>query len=190
MIILSQELTFDPPEGILARYFRLECRDADDQSLSERILRIAFEGSYPPGSAGEKHGQYIASTTIDALINIEPFGLILDFRELDFSAGRALLDVYAAVEQLMEAGREIDAEGLEAEAPIAPFPLYSVTSDRSRNGYLRLLRERAPELLAFHYEDLNDAVRAIAEPSVTWGMCGARTPWENRMAAYRNTAAD
>lgn len=169
MIILSQKLVLEPPPGITHEFVKIQTQDPDSGTRSEWVLMVSFKGSFPIGSKGKEHGKHISSVTIQALVEFEPFGLILDYRELEFSWGNSMLKVYEDVEQFMEAGRE-PRDPAFPDAPLNPFPVVTLTSEKSRNGFVRLVAPYGSDPPENHFDDFSQAVKAAAEAADTWAM--------------------
>jgi len=67
----------------------------------KKNLILKFSGFYPPGSAGNKHAQFIAETVTSYLNKDKPedkfsglpLNIILDFSELEYMSGDAIAGV-------------------------------------------------------------------------------------------------
>jgi hypothetical protein len=169
MIILSQKLSIKPPPGIEHELFRIQAQDTVSGSTSEWVLMLSFKGSFPIGEKGRSHGTYVSGVTMRALVEFQPFGLILDYRALEFSWGNFLLKVYEDVEKFMAAGRE-PRDPAFPDAPRHPFPVITLTSEKSRTGFVRLVAPYGHEPPKNHFDDFNAAVKAAAEAADLWAM--------------------
>ena len=56
------------------------------------IVSTMFKGCYKKGSAGSNDGRFIAAITSAAIAALQPSGLVLDFRLLEYNFGNTLLD--------------------------------------------------------------------------------------------------
>ncbi len=77
---------------------------------------------FPPGSAGSRHGAYIAREAVAAVHQLSPSCLVLDVTNLDCAWGDTRLRVFQDVSQFM------DADVLRG-AP--PFPVLVAVAERS-----------------------------------------------------------
>ena len=77
---LLREVTIDRPSGLDSKFSMVH---GNGENIPP-ILVVNFDGSYPDGSAGNKHGNYIASMTLLGLSSFDPWCVILDFRNLEY----------------------------------------------------------------------------------------------------------
>lgn len=146
-------VAIEPPEGIECRYGIVgnpEPKDAPD------ILVASFHGTYPDGSLGNAHGQYIASATLHGLAHFEPWCVILDFRELEYRWGNTLLAAFQQIEQYMP-----------PEPGEPPFPFVVVTSGKCRDAFLSLVTPTGspPD---WHFDNFDHALENAVERANHW----------------------
>ena len=154
-ITLLRKVEVVPPED-------LECKFSMVQKQVEDIppiLVVSFVGNYPDGSAGNRHGRYMASMTLLGLSEFEPWCVILDLRNLEYRWGNALLQVFQNVSAFMSK---------ENEAGDPPFPVIAVTSEKSRSGFLSLVTPSDGEEPAWHWNSLSEAVEAAVVAANHW----------------------
>jgi hypothetical protein len=142
------------PAGISSSFQLVD----ESQTETHKVLVVSFSGVCPPGSAGNEHGHYIATTVMHGLQAFQADCVILDLRELTYTWGSALLSVFQDVAQLKDCGA---GPGLMA------FPVMVVTSEKCRVGVLSLLTPtgESPE---WHFEDVNRAIEAAVIAAKNW----------------------
>jgi len=123
------------------------------------IIVVIPKGEYPDGSKGNRHGKYIASMTMLALCEFDPWCLILDLRELDYRWGNTLAKVFEDVARYMDS---------EREPGDARFPVIVVTSDKSRAAFLSLVTPTNSPKPEWHYDTMGKAVVAAIEAANHW----------------------
>lgn len=150
-----EQFQLTPPDGIDCT-FGVVRADADNQI--PKILVVAFSGTYPDGSLGNSHGHYIAHSTVHALAAIEPWCLILDFRELKYHWGNTLLLVFDHVSRFMDDGEDSGTQ----------FPIAVVTSDKCRDAFLSLVTRTGDSAPDWHFNDINAAIDYAIREANTW----------------------
>jgi hypothetical protein len=143
------------PPGISSRYLLSDTRETEGRL----ILVAAFDGTYPEGSLGNRHGAYIATTTLHGLHVFDADCVILDFRGLSYRWGNSLLQVFQDVGQFKDAAGEPGAP---------PFPVLAVTSDKCRAAFLSLVTVTGQRPPAWHFDDLDEAIQAGARAANAW----------------------
>jgi len=88
----------------------------------------AFSGDY----LGEDDGHFVASQTIAGLFAYGSVGLVLDFRELNYTQGITLIKVFKDV-----------SETQNGEHDPLPFPVGICVSSKCQEGVLTLLKKDA-----------------------------------------------
>jgi hypothetical protein len=106
------------------------------------VLVVSVSGVYPAGSAGNIHASWIAVEVLRGLAAFDPCCVVLDFRELEYSYGDAILKVFGNIDRFM------------SEPAGAPFPVFTVTGEKSRAGFRSLLEPK------WHYSKLEKALAA------------------------------
>ena len=146
-------------EALYEKPTEIECRfhfPKTDGEILRRVLIVSFSGVYPPGSEGNRHGEYIAIMAIYGLVAFEPACLVLDFSDLSYSWGNTLLRVFG----------EIDQYKNEKGEP--PFPVLAVTSEKCRKGFLSLVTPVGAPEPEWHYHSLEQAVPAAITAGQQW----------------------
>ncbi|HEY6971884.1 MAG TPA: hypothetical protein VJA94_21915 [Candidatus Angelobacter sp.] len=124
--------------------------------ILRRVLIVSFSGTYPPGSEGNRHAKYITIMAMYGLVAFEPACLVLDFSDLSYSWGDALLGVFA------EVGRYKNEKGEP------PFPVLAVTSEKCRKAFLSLVTLIGAPEPEWHYRSLEQAVPAAIAAAERW----------------------
>lgn len=154
-ILKFKQLDITDPAGIDVTYSEVE-EPADDDDFP-LLLCVAFHGVYPDGSKGNDHGEFIARSTLTGLTHFEPWGLILDLRELEYRWGNTLLKVFDYVARF------------ERPDPGEPsFPIVVVTSDKCRDAFLSLVTPTGSTAPAWHFEDMEAAIEHVAKLASEW----------------------
>lgn len=143
------------PAGIACRYFLPSL----DQTDRHRILVVSFTGEYPPGSLGNAHGAYIATCTLHGLHAFDAYAVILDFRELTYSWGNTLLQVFQDVGQFKDCGNDPGSP---------PFPVAVVTSEKCRDAFLTLVTPSGRKTPKWHFEKLDLAISYSIQAAREW----------------------
>lgn len=146
-----QPVNIQKPEGISCAYGIVE-----DSSNAE-ILIVSFAGTYPEGSLGNRHGQYIASSTVHGLAVFDPWGVVLDLRELHYTWGNTLLLAFEYIDRFM-AGDPGDPR----------FPVVVVTSDKCRDAFLSLVTPAGGEPPEWHFDDIAAAMEHAVRKANEW----------------------
>jgi hypothetical protein len=152
---LLREVKIDRPPGLESKFSMVH---GNGENIPP-ILVVNFDGSYPDGSAGNRHGNYIASTTLLGLSSFDPWCVILDFRKLEYRWGNSLLAVFQNIRAFMDSEKAPDEE---------PFPVIAVTSEKSREGFLSLVTPRGGEKPTWHFDNLGEAVDAAIIAANVW----------------------
>ena len=150
-----EPFTIKPPDGI-ACTFGIVQSDTEDQIPA--ILVAAFSGVYPDGSYGNSHGHYIAYSTVHGLAAIDPYGLILDFRELEYRWGNTLLLVFEYVSRFMDYEEESEPK----------FPIVVVTSDKCTDAFLSLVTPTGKPVPQWHFDDMTAAIEYSIREANRW----------------------
>ena len=141
-----EKIKYDIPNDISYEY---QMATSDDPDKVD-ILIVSFSGTFPRGSLGNEHGEFISFMTSFGVQAFKPECLILDFRKLDYTWGNALLQVFSDVSHLRDC---------EDEEYGPPFPILAVTSKQNRKAFLSLVTpvgEGEPE---WHFKDLDEAIK-------------------------------
>jgi hypothetical protein len=149
------EVVPEAPEGISSRYYLVDPLQTDRY----KILVVAFAGEYPEGSRGNRHGWYVATSTLHGLHAFQANCIILDFTELSYRWGNTLLQVFQDISQLMDAGGEPEN---------FPFPVMVVTSEKCRDAFLSLVTPIGKPEPPWHFDDLNLAIEAGIRAANDW----------------------
>lgn len=149
------EVVPDAPEGISSRYYLVDPLQTDRR----KILVVAFAGEYPEGSRGNRHGWYIATSTLHGLHAFRADCIILDFRELSYHWGNTLLQVFQDISQFMDEDGESDA---------SPFPVMVITSEKCRDAFLSLITPTGQPEPWWHFDDLDLAIEAGIKAANDW----------------------
>ena len=124
------------------------------------VLIIAFFGKYPEGSLEHKHATYISKKVIAGVIDFNPDAVILDYRELEYSGGKAILDVFETISFLK------DSENSKNDLS---FPVMVLVSEKSKNGIVSLLlcpdKTNLPDWIS---EDIDTAISIAAKKGKYW----------------------
>lgn len=143
------------PSGIECKYFLTDPSQTDRRT----ILVASFEGEYPDGSRGNKHGAYIATSVLCGLSAFDADCLILDFRNLSYRWGNTMLRVFQDVTQFKDAG---------GDPGEPPFPIVVVTSVKSRAGFLSLVTPSGRPSPDWHFDEMDSAVQYGVKKSNEW----------------------
>jgi hypothetical protein len=154
MIELKEE-TYQAPGGIAHTYLF----PVEGGTVNYDILIVSFSGTYPRGSSGNAHGQYISIMTMFGLHTFDPMCIILDLRDLAYTWGNTLLKVFQDVSQFMDDPREPGA---------VPFPILAVTSDKCRDAFLSLITPLEGTPTKLHFEDIEAAIEAAKAEGQRW----------------------
>lgn len=147
-----QEKKISKPEEIECKYFMPDRKALDNMD----VLILSVNGSYPHGSSGNLHAEYISVMAVQGLQAFEPEAFILDIRELEYHWGSAMLGVFQNISKLMDSYRE-DHELF--------FPVFAVISEKS-NGLLSLATSNHGA--AWIFEDINEAIEKAAIAAKEW----------------------
>lgn len=150
-----EQLTITPPDGIDCSFGVVR---GEGEDRVPKILVASFSGIYPDGSRGNSHGHYIAYSTMHGLAAIEPWCLILDFRELDYKWGNTLLLVFDHVSRFMD----------DAEEPTMRFPIAVVTSEKCRDAFLSLVTRTGDSPPEWHFNDIELAIEYAIREAIAW----------------------
>jgi hypothetical protein len=142
------------PDGIAVSYS--EVCDSGDSEFP-KLLCVSFSGVYPEGSRGNQHGEFVARSTLTGMAHFEPWGLILDFRELEYSWGNTLLEVFEYVARF------------ERPDPGEPdFPIVVVTSEKCRDAFLSLVTPTGKTAPDWHFDSIDSAIQHVAKLASEW----------------------
>jgi hypothetical protein len=124
---------------------RLSGVDLDDRTT---VLIAAFHGQYGHGSAGNGDAAFMNANVLAGLAAYRPLCVILDLREMSYTWGNSLLNLFQDVETLRGDGGPI------------PFPILVVTSDLCRDAILTLFSQTEPQAAPWHFRSLDSALDA------------------------------
>ena len=144
------------PENISCNFY------IPNEELEDKIdvLIISFTGEYPKGSAGNNHATFITKNVICGIIEFNPDAIILDFRELAYTWGNSILDVFTQISFLK------NSENTENDPS---FPVSLIVSEKSKNGFLSLLTPtNSNELPNWMFENIDKAIKNAAEKGKFW----------------------
>lgn len=142
-------------EALYEKPTEIECRFHFPEihgKILRSVLIVSFSGAYPPGSKGNRHGEYIAIMAMYGLVAFQPACLVLDFSDLSYSWGNTLLRVF-------------DEVGERGEPPL---PVLAVTSEKCREAFLSLVTPVGASEPQWHYHSLEQAVPAAIAAAEQW----------------------
>ena len=144
------------PDNISCNYY------LPNEELEDKIdvLIVSFYGDYPNGSEGNNYATFITRNVISGIIEFNPDAIILDFRELSYSWGNSILDVFEQISFLK------DSENTKEDPN---FPVSIVVSEKSKNGFLSLLiPNNSNELPSWIFENIDKAIQNAAIKGKYW----------------------
>jgi len=114
------ERRFDELSSLRYQVYSAELKSGLD------VLIVAFSGNYRQGAGGDGDATFMRANTRAALSAWPSFGLVLDFRELEYKFGDMMASVLSCAED-----QWVDAE----------FPVRIIVSDRCREGIQSLVED-------------------------------------------------
>ena len=91
------------------------------------------------------------------MLHFEPWGLILDFRDLNYSWGNTILEVFECVARF------------ERPDPGEPdFPIVVVTSEKCRDAIVSLITPTGRTTPDWHFVTVEPAIQHVAKLATEW----------------------
>jgi len=111
------------------------------------VLVLAFDGQYLPGAMGNRNASFMIKTIRNELENWKPYGLILDFRQLEYEYGDMMDGVLQVAENIFLG---------------ASCPTVVVTSKLNRDGLIGLVVSVMGDTVSrWLFNTIDDALAAI-----------------------------
>lgn len=135
-------LDLSAPEGLTAKF-----------ESGNLVVVASFGGVVPRGSAGGGHANYIRVWTEAAVQLSDARGLVLDFRELEYTMGNSMLGVFHAIAELQDRGHLMDL----------PRAFTMVTSERCHHSMVSLVTPDRMPVPGWIFSDFDEALAATTK---------------------------
>jgi len=149
------EVVSQVPSGLTCRFLLPDRRQTEGRT----VLVVSFEGEYPPGSLGNAHGAFIATSSLHGLKAFDADCVILDFRAMSYSWGNTLRQVFDDIAQFRDAGSGPGEQ---------PFPVLAVTSMLSQAAFLSLVTPSGRSTPPWHFDDVDAAIAYGVRKANEW----------------------